>query len=85
MPVIIALVLLNGRQEDENFLFLKLFGYLFLATLGLRLIFLPIPLGFLLFYFLLRPKSKLNEDQKHAAAWWGLGLYVVSLLISIMP
>ncbi|SDS46212.1 hypothetical protein SAMN05444162_1525 [Paenibacillaceae bacterium GAS479] len=77
IPFIIAGILFTKREEYEDFLYLKLLGYTILGNLGFALAFLPIPVGYLLFHFVLRRSEKPNESQKHAAANWGLGLLIV--------
>lgn len=77
--LIVGLVLLHkSRDQDEDFLVLKLVGYYFLGSFTLRLGGLVLPLGFII-TLLMRPPA--NRSIKRGAAIFGLVMMILGLLL----
>ena len=72
----------KNRSEDEDFLFLKLIGYFFLGSFRFVLNGVPIPLGFFVFMFFIKPK--INRRTKSLSVYLGIFTLVLSLLIPVI-
>lgn len=74
-------VIYKNRTVDEDFLVLKLFGYLFLGNLHFLIheIQIPIPLGLAAFLLFFRPN--ININAKRLAVYLGLASLILSLAI----
>lgn len=78
--ILIAGILLlhKSREQDEDFLVLKLLGYFFLGSFTFRLNGLVLPLGFII-TLCMRPPS--NRSIKRGAAVFGLVMMLLGLLV----
>jgi formate-dependent nitrite reductase membrane component NrfD len=77
--LVAGIILLHkSREQDEDFLVLKLLGYFFLGTFTLRLGGLVLPLGFIITLFM-RPGA--NRSIKRGSAIFGLVLMIIGLLL----
>jgi hypothetical protein len=78
--MILGVIILNKyRAEEEEMLIPKLIGYSSLGAFKFLLQGFPLPLGFILYMFLFRPKT--NVKIKKVAAILGLGIFFLGLLI----
>jgi|GEM_PF-7031795 len=77
LVTVVAIALLyKNREEEEEFLIIKLIGYLFLGSFRLNLSGLILPLGYVL-SFLLRPAQ--NRGIKRGSALVGFIFMILSL------
>jgi hypothetical protein len=76
--IIVLIILYWKREENEDYLALKLIGYSFLGAFNIRIIALVLPVGFVLYLFM-RPHT--NKDMKHYAALIGLIDMVLSFIL----
>ncbi len=71
-------LLYKNREQDEDLLVLKLFGYYILGAFYFNLNGLVIPLGFIVSLFL-RPKE--NKSVKRGAAIFGLVMMIIGYFV----
>lgn len=83
IAVIGIAVLYRKSEEKEPYLLYKLIGYTFLGLFMLDLNGLKLPLGFIIFLMFFR-KSTVNNTLKRMAAYLGLLLFLMSVLIPIV-
>ncbi|MCM3749963.1 hypothetical protein M3223_21745 [Paenibacillus pasadenensis] len=81
---LILLIYLYAQREPEELLFLKLIGYYLLGGFVLFFMLLPIPVGFIIYWFALHGKSKGNRAVKESAAFWGLGVMIVHVALGFL-
>lgn len=78
MILIVGLFLFyQNREQDEEFLVLKLIGYYFLGSFTFRFNGFPLPLGFIITLFM-RPPT--NRGVKRGAAIFGLVMMILGFL-----
>ncbi|WP_226665340.1 hypothetical protein [Metabacillus litoralis] len=78
--IVLILVFYRKSKEEEPFLLLKLFGFTFLGAFMLDLNGLKLPLGFAVFLLFFR-QPKVNAKTKNFAAYIGLVIFVLGILI----
>lgn len=78
--ILIAGLLLfyKSREQDEDFLVLKLIGYYFLGSFTFHFNGLALPVGFIITLFM-RPPT--NRSIKRGAAIFGLVMMIIGLLV----
>jgi hypothetical protein len=85
IPSVIAMILLIAiyryREVEENYLGIKLVGYYYVGAFNLNINIL-IPLGIIIFLFLLRPKT--NAKIKMYSALCGYTMMIFSYLFPIL-
>ncbi|QJC50793.1 hypothetical protein HGI30_03900 [Paenibacillus albicereus] len=84
VAIVILASLYAQREREEEWLFLKLIGYYLLGGFVLFLSVLPVPLGFILYWLLLHGKARSNRAVKESAAFWGLGVLLIRLVIGLI-
>lgn len=77
---IFILILYRKSQEEEPLLLLKLFGFTVLGAFMLDINGIKLPLGFIVFLLFFR-KSKGNTKMKNSAAYIGLIIFMLGILI----
>jgi hypothetical protein len=73
------ILIYKKREEDESKLGLKIVGYYLLGVCTFRLDGIAIPLGFLIYLLFFRPTQ--NGTTKRAAAFLGLAIFILQLVI----
>lgn len=79
IPTIALLVIRKRNGVSEQNFILKWIGYYMLGALSFAFNEMVIPLGFLIYFLYLRPKSKENGGLKGTAAMLGLTFFFVQL------
>ncbi|OPY59469.1 MAG: hypothetical protein A4E55_00212 [Pelotomaculum sp. PtaU1.Bin035] len=79
---IVIFLIYKNCFENEDFLFLKIIGYFFLGIVRFVFNGFPIPLGYLIFIFFIKPKK--NRRTKSLSVYLGIIVMVVSLLIPMI-
>ncbi|KAA0549859.1 hypothetical protein FZW96_00475 [Bacillus sp. BGMRC 2118] len=80
VSIITVIVLFRKSKEQEPYLLIKLFGYMFLGAFLLDLNGLKLPLGFAIFLLFFR-KKKMNADTKYIAAYVGLAIFMLGIFV----
>lgn len=84
LPMILVIILLTliykKREEDENYLVLKLIGYFFLGTFNFNLNGIIIPIGIIIYFAFMRPA--MNPLAKRYAAVFGVIMMVIGAFLS---
>ncbi|WP_366922664.1 hypothetical protein MFMK1_003139 [Metallumcola ferriviriculae] len=76
--IIAALVYIyQQRENEEEYLVLKLIGYYFLGSFRFNINQLYFPLGFIIFLIVFKPN--VNRKIKHWAAYLGLAAFLIGL------
>lgn len=68
------------REENENYLFIKLIGYSILGGFTFSINEIRLPLGFVV-YLLFFARPKLNKSAKQRAAYLGLFIFIIQLIV----
>lgn len=80
LSIIVVLVLYTKSKDAESFLLLKLAGYTYIGAFMLDLDDVKLPLGFAVFLLLFR-NPKVNAETKQIAAFAGLGMFMLNVII----
>jgi len=77
--IIMLVCIYKKRENDETNLGFKIIVYYLLGSFTFRMNEFPVPLGFLIFLFFLRPTT--NRSAKHYSAYLGLAFFVLQLIL----
>lgn len=85
ITIIVAISIYKYKEEDEDYFILKIIGFYLLGAFninfkGLNEIYVYLPLGYLIYYYFMKKKNRLNKIAKDKYAKLGLLILCITFI-----